>query len=106
MDPTTISLIKIDTEGAEQIILPSLHEWLANLSPSARPTLWVSIHPQLITDSNFGSKALHIVSLYKHVGVHMHQDLSQLVLHWCSPSEVDFSKQQELLLTNEKIGLS
>lgn len=42
-DVTNLRLIKIDTEGAELFLLPSLVGWLHQLS-SPKPSLWLSLH--------------------------------------------------------------
>jgi hypothetical protein len=38
------AFIKIDTEGAEWSIVPSLHPWLTSLA-NKKPTLAISLHP-------------------------------------------------------------
>ena len=40
---TELRLIKIDTEGAELFLLPSLVGWLQHLS-HPKPSLWLSVH--------------------------------------------------------------
>jgi FkbM family methyltransferase len=40
---TQLRLVKIDTEGAELFLLPSLASWL-HLLPSPKPSIWLSVH--------------------------------------------------------------
>ena len=39
-----ISLIKVDTEGAEVFILPSLTKWLRSWPGARKPAFWLSLH--------------------------------------------------------------
>lgn len=59
-----LDLIKMDTEGAEHIILPSFKSWL--MKQTKKPTLWLSIHKW-----NFGpggeQAVLDVLRLYKRV---------------------------------------
>ena len=42
-DVTQLRLIKIDTEGAELFLIPSLTTWF-HLLPSPKPSIWLSVH--------------------------------------------------------------
>ena len=39
--------IKMDIESYEYDLLPSLNDWLVDVESTARPTIFVSFHPQL-----------------------------------------------------------
>lgn len=53
------TFIKIDTEGAESLILPSLFDWILQTPAARRPTLFISMH----ATSNASQKAA-IASLF------------------------------------------
>lgn len=64
-----LRLIKMDTEGAELFILPSLTHWLQSL-PSPKPTIWLSVHCPFWkagVDENAVSQFWSTLRLYKHV---------------------------------------
>jgi hypothetical protein len=65
-----VALIKMDVEGAETSIVPSLLEWLRDAAP--RPSLLVELHPpfwglsaQLHVDVT--QRLLRVFALYRHV---------------------------------------
>jgi hypothetical protein len=41
-----VSVLKIDIEGAEALVLPDLLPWLLSASPDPKPTILVELHPQ------------------------------------------------------------
>ena len=43
-----ISLIKVDTEGAELFILPSLAEWVRGWPGGVKPAIWLSLHGKFL----------------------------------------------------------
>lgn len=60
----SINFIKIDTEGAEVIILPAIEKYLRK----EKPTLHLSLHPSSFTDFLKDSEAIiNILALYKNV---------------------------------------
>ena len=46
LDGSNDLFIKIDTEGAEAIILPTFYQWLVELDSKTKPTILVSMHSQ------------------------------------------------------------
>lgn len=69
LDGNSDLFIKIDTEGAETIILPSFYEWISQLDSKTKPTIYVSMHLYMtnIPESSAGIKAiLRTFSLFKY----------------------------------------
>ncbi|CAF1193543.1 unnamed protein product [Didymodactylos carnosus] len=62
LDGSSDLFIKIDTEGAESIILPSFHEWLSKLDSKIKPTILVSMHSKF---SNLKQKPAAIRGILK-----------------------------------------
>lgn len=45
--PSDVSVIKVDIEGAEIMVLPEIAKWLASVEwprPRGKPALWLSLH--------------------------------------------------------------
>jgi len=61
--PTDNLFIKIDTEGAEHFIVPSLYDWLASLP--IRPTIYLSIHGSW--NASETQAVVNVMKLYKYV---------------------------------------
>lgn len=64
-----LRLIKMDTEGAELYILPSLTHWLQSLK-SPKPAIWLSVHRPFWktgVDESVISQFWRTLRLYKHV---------------------------------------
>lgn len=69
IDPAT-AFIKVDTEGAEWSIIPSLHKWLSTLEPGKRPTFIISIHrnnPQVIDAAM--AQFIQVIHLFRYGGI-------------------------------------
>jgi hypothetical protein len=64
-----LRLIKIDTEGAELFLFPSLTGWLGSL-PQPKPSIWLSVHPPYWNkDTQEAARRdfWNAMSIYKHV---------------------------------------
>ena len=44
IDVRHVTLVKMDTEGTELWLLPSLRPWLEGLAPGRKPAFWLSVH--------------------------------------------------------------
>jgi hypothetical protein len=60
-----VSLIKVDTEGAEFFILPSVAEWLSQYK-GVKPVFWLSLHGRFVKQPNWlQEKASAFMKLFK-----------------------------------------
>ena len=66
IDPSS-TFFKIDTEGAEYVILPSLYEWLEAIAPGKRPTITLSMHANEAGDAALPSM-LKVIHLFRYAG--------------------------------------
>ena len=64
LDGNSDIFIKMDTEGAESIILPSLYEWLSKLDAKTKPTMLVSMHAQFSRLSEKPDKIQQILKTF------------------------------------------
>jgi FkbM family methyltransferase len=64
---TTDVFIKVDTEGAEVLVIPSCYDWLKVMNP--KPTLFISMHNTLSQQSEeVQRKFKQVLQLYKYYG--------------------------------------
>jgi FkbM family methyltransferase len=113
---TTDVFIKVDTEGAEVLVIPSCYDWLKVLNP--KPTLFISMHNTLSSQSKeVQRKFKEVLQLYKYYGEaapgreggkpFTKEDLCQ----WCDIIATDFverlpSEIQSLTKSNTTIPVA
>jgi FkbM family methyltransferase len=64
-----LRLIKMDTEGAEVYLLPSLKPWLESFGPGKKPAIWLSMHVPFwseVTDARLKG-SWDVIASYKYV---------------------------------------
>lgn len=67
MIDVSTTFFKIDTEGAEYAIVPSLHDWLAGMEPGKRPTITLSMHANEAGDAALPAM-LKVIHLFRYAG--------------------------------------
>jgi len=73
VDMANLRLIKMDTEGTELWLLPSLRPWLESLGAGKKPAIWLSVHSPFWKDQASAEhaakvqKAWDVLSLFEYV---------------------------------------
>jgi FkbM family methyltransferase len=73
VDLASLALIKMDTEGTELWLLPSLKPWLEGLGKGNKPAIWLSVHSPFWKDPSSAEHkakeklAWEVLSLFSHV---------------------------------------
>jgi FkbM family methyltransferase len=73
VDLASLALIKMDTEGTELWLLPSLKPWLEGLGRGNKPAIWLSVHSPFWKDAGTPEHkakeklAWEVLSLFEHV---------------------------------------
>ena len=73
VDMASLALVKMDTEGTELWLLPSLKPWLEGLGSGKKPAIWLSVHSPFWKDAGSAEhkakekKAWEVLSLFAHV---------------------------------------
>ena len=74
IDGSAPLFIKIDTEGAEAFIVPSLKQWLQSIPQSKRPTIFLSMHHTGQHTSEQYSEIASVLNLYPYYGIAANQE--------------------------------
>jgi len=96
LSPEQPIFIKMDIESYEYDLLPSLYDWLIEVESSARPTIFVSFHPQLRECPKEQLKLiLRVFKLFRKVSCH--GDKRPLLI----TNLTAFEEFENMLLVNE-----